>query len=1333
MEIRIYSKEGGLRLEVEAGSNSTQTEEIQGGSVLSLSFTLPEAVVLDVNDHADFMGRRYWVTERYRPVQRSTVEWVYTVRLYGLENLISRFLVLNTTDGDAEPVFSLTAAPREHVALIVRAINEGFGTTDWKVGAVEGVNTITVDYHGKYCDEGLKAVAEKAGTEYWIEGTTVNVSRCEHGERIAMGYENGLTKVQPDVADNNKVYTRLFPVGSTRNIDPARYGASRLRLPDGARYVDVNTEKYGVIHHYEESAFAGIYPRRTGTVSEVRSEERMGDDGTAYRVYYFKDAELNFDPNDYDIPGLVKRVSFQEGSELAGLGHEDKGSYYLEADFDSKTGEFEIVTLFKDDIQIPGGVLAPKVGDRYILWNLRMPDEYYVLAEAELLDAVNEYNRAHAVDVACYKAQTDYLWVEKLGVALHAGQRVRLESREYFPETGYKDTRITRIVRRVDNPAQMDVEMSDALSTGAMEKIQGSIDEVRAYVSASRGSLPDIIRTTDKTLPTDNNLFSARRSQKEFISKNSPDRARRKIIFDEGIDAGDFIAGVQGGTIDGKGNAELLSIVVRLLLSSPKFVDGLNGEGWRIWLENELSHLTVDRLTVRQVMTVFELLIEKIRSVGGQICVSAANGKIKEVKTDGDSYVITFEQGNSFMAGDLMRCATFKGGTTEGYWVEIAGADPDSVRVRADEFAGAEPKPGDECVLMGSATDAGRRSFILISATEDGQPRMDVMDGVAGKSLAGCLRARVGNLDGITDNGFPADNQPHGHGLYSDNAYLRGTFLLSTGEDIKTKFEIVEGKITSAVDGVRRDIFMEKGYLGNSNFAVGMEKWETSGGILHYTFGSTWLWVGNGILATRKPGVEVARDGDRMALRIENDYILQRNADMRNRPEPMVNAGGEKLAVPVFLSVFYRCVKAGRLTVRFENVDKTGFENFNSMEAECDLDASEEYNQLTMEGLWNGSGDFLLKFSGEIYICMIVLSTDKAEALTYRHRTLFEQSEKIVKIAAQNFDRDGNVLEESGILTTARMAGLYAIDGDGRLKSFVGAGQDGVKIKSDSIELEGLVTANSNFRILEDGSVEANKGTFNNVVINGSIRSPFVRETDAIDIPGDWEIVGRSEGGTETRTKATHDNVVPIGVASGWVTAGYLEWDPGQSGRRMVIANYRWENEITTGWVKYTAPKGMYFFEDGVGKEALTVSRECVELIGYGTDTTFYGWIVLRRIDLMTQGCYGRALKSLATGRVSGRSRGATIQYRTFDDSSLSVERIREGRYRVTIPPEWKLRSDRYMVLLTGYGVIEGGANPIKATLADTTAGYFDVVTSDDETVNDGSFMFAVTNLDDWV
>ena len=49
---------------------------------------------------------------------------------------------------------------------------------------------------------------------------------------------------------------------------------------------------------------------------------------------------------------------------------------------------------------------------------------------------------------------------------------------------------------------------------------------------------------------------------------------------------------------------------------------------------------------------------------------------------------------------------------------------------------------------------------------------------------------------------------------------------------------------------------------------------------------------------------------------------------------------------------------------------------------------------------------------------------------------------------------------------------MYAIDGDGNLKSLVGVGGDGVKIKGDNITLEGLVTANDNFKILEDGSIE---------------------------------------------------------------------------------------------------------------------------------------------------------------------------------------------------------------------------------------------------------------------
>ena len=238
-------------------------------------------------------------------------------------------------------------------------------------------------------------------------------------------------------------------------------------------------------------------------------------------------------------------------------------------------------------------------------------------------------------------------------------------------------------------PSQMDIEISDALSTGSLTKLGDDITDVKNYTKGIAGSisLPDIIRSWDNTLPTDNNLFSARRSQQEFLSKTKADRAKKKITFEEGVNFGDFTPGAQGGAVDGKGNAELLTLVVRQLLSSAKFVDGFTGEGFRLWIDEKgLANLTLDKLTVRQIMTVLELLIQRVRSVGGQIVVSAANGKIKSVELVDGYYKITFEQENTFVAHDLMRCATFTGGTLKSYWVEVASVEGNSVFVAEEEF-----------------------------------------------------------------------------------------------------------------------------------------------------------------------------------------------------------------------------------------------------------------------------------------------------------------------------------------------------------------------------------------------------------------------------------------------------------------------------------------------------------------------------------------------------------------------------------------------------------------------------------------------------------------------
>ena len=1083
MELKIYDKRNRLRTTLVPDSSSTHHEEVGGDDYLSVSLDSQECVTLELNDWTVWEGRKFWCVETYTPKQTGRRKWTYSVKLYGAASLIKQALMLNTEDS---PVFSYTATAREHVALVVKNLNRWMGgITDWKVGKVEATGNIVVDYsEGLYGNDALKKIADEAGTEWWIEGMTVNVCRCERGDEVTLGYGNGLLSIERDSADNVKFFTRLFPIGSSRNIDAEKYGSSRLLLPSRATYVERNTE-LGIVEHFEQTAFQEIYPRRTGKVSSVRKETKKGDDGKPFDIYYFTDGEMNFDPNEYEIGGLVKRVTFQTG-QLAGLGNDEDGEHYFEVNYNSATREFELITIwpYDDDTQVPGGVLEPKAEDTYILWNVRMPDEYYPIAEEEYATAVEKYMDEHCLDKSVYKCSTDYVALKKRGVVPCMGQRVRLESDRFFA-SGYRESRITVVDQKLERPTEADIEISDVLSQTTQSRMADEIENVRSEVKANTVELPDVIRSWDTTLPTDNNLFSARRSDQEFLSRKRNDRTKGRITFEQGVVFGEE----ENGFVDGKGNAELLTAVVKELLSSGDYSGGgLTDRGWKLGMdEDRLSHLIVDKLTVRQVMNVFELLINKVRSVGGQICVSAANGKIKAVEEQGDYYLISFEQENMFVRHDLVRCQTFTGTDLRSYWVEVGDVMTDGIVVAKEEFEETEPKAGDECVLMGNTVVENRQNIVLISATEDGQPRVDVMDGVSGKTFDNALRARLGNLDGIKDDKFPADRQPRGNGLYADNAYMKGTFVLETGEDVKTRFEITEGKVQSAIDSVRNDFLSEKGYLNNPTFASGLEKWNSENETVFFLVGNKWVWANGAALSKKGDGASVVTDMGRKVVRIRNKYIRQKHENLRFVPTFPTNSDGKKEALPVYLSFFYRCAKAGTLKIGFENVDKTGFVDFNSMEVSEEIAATGGYVQYTCSGLWNGTGDFKLSFDGDIYLYMLVLSTDKIEALTYKYKTLFEQSERLVKISAAVYDKDERALQETGLMVQPEGTGIYIKDANGKL-ALIGVGVEEtdaegnkktvIKLTADNIKLEGLVTANGYFKVKEDGSIEAVNGTF---------------------------------------------------------------------------------------------------------------------------------------------------------------------------------------------------------------------------------------------------------------
>ena len=627
MELKVYDKSGSLRVVLSPSDNSTQQEILQGGNIFSLSCTSYECTPLEVNDFVDFCGKRYWVAEQYIPKMKSTREWTYSVQLLGLESLIRRFLVLKLVDGDNEPVFSYTAPASEQLALIVACINVGMGTTDWKVGEVIATENLVLDYDGTYCDEALKNLADKAGSEWWVDGTTINISRCEHGEAIPLAYGDGLVTLDVDTANNVKFFTRLFPLGSSRNIVASDYGYSRLQLPSRMKYLEQDVDVYGVIDHFERDAFADIYPHRVGSVSSARSEERTGDDGSPFTIYYFKDDSLNFDPNSYEIAGLIKRVSFQEGSELAGLG--EGNEHYFEVNFDSETKEFEIITQFSEDgsIQFPGGLLVPKNGDKYILWNIKMPQEYYPLADQEYEDAVTKYMAENRKNVSVYKGKTDYVEIEQRNYTLTLGQRIKLISDKYFPKTGYRISRITKITRKVNRPTEMDIEVSDVLSKSTRSNISDTVADTKSYVKTLTSSLPDIVKSWETTKLTDSNILSALRVlleiAKHAISKEHDDKAEGIITFMRGL--------ISNDTVKAKLGAEFGDFVNSMIAGKGAGID-------------ERGNAQLESLEVRSYMKVMELIINRISAVESDFNFTESGTIDKVEELEPDTYLLTIRK-----------------------------------------------------------------------------------------------------------------------------------------------------------------------------------------------------------------------------------------------------------------------------------------------------------------------------------------------------------------------------------------------------------------------------------------------------------------------------------------------------------------------------------------------------------------------------------------------------------------------------------------------------------------------------------------------------------------
>jgi hypothetical protein len=759
MELAIYNRQGTLKRKVSPDSSSRWTEEVGTEFVVTVNFTTWEFFVLSVGDYVEISGKRFSIKKEYRPKKTDTQKYTYNISFYGREHDMQDLLFcrLNQEEDDLESVFAYDGTPMEMLEKLVANMNRNTDGVTWRAGQAVTGDRKTINFNGLFCWDAAGEIAGAWETEWWLDGEYLNIGKCEHGERVTLGYMKGLKTglTQNENSNSIKWFTRLIPVGSTKNIDPSKYGYTHLQLPSRDKYIDLNTQ-LGLKEHREEAAFEDIFPHRLGTVSSVRSEEQTTTDGEEYTVYYIKDKDLPFNPDEYMIGGEVIHITFESG---------DLSGREFECNWHNGTQEFEIINTYPDEnTQIPGGNIIPQAGDTYILTNIRMPDEYYPIAEEQYKQAVDSFLTEYSKDISIYSGDTDYIHVDKNSVPLSLGQRVRLEDAQYF-EAGYLDTRITRIERKLGNLSEASIDCSSAVSTSWKSSVDSTLNNLE-YTLAQEMAQANVrlLKTGDMESPSDYTAFSSLRAIGTFLRKNIADIASEIITFLKGLRVGKFVTGLVGGS------------------------------GAAIWFDkNGKTIVEADKAMFREELIVPQITFNCIDVISGDKANSFAYGRIKTVDTENRIATLDLldDQWGTLHVSDICRGILHNiagsnhtkdeygpngfmeySGYATSYFTPTRIIENEAGNMKFEYALQAgtsvHPLPGMNFFAYGNFTDKDRQDITYENRSYL-RRLVNVNTWVIDPDVN--IAYQNGNLSGLTVNGQVMD----GYSSFQDKVYIRGT------------------------------------------------------------------------------------------------------------------------------------------------------------------------------------------------------------------------------------------------------------------------------------------------------------------------------------------------------------------------------------------------------------------------------------------------------------------------------------------------------------------------------------------------------------------------------
>lgn len=455
--IRAYGT-GAVRAIVEPAETVVQAREVLGVDLVQLVFDLPFHTSFAVGDYATVFGYTYYLTTPAVVTKAGGRNYSYSLNMEGEQHKAGRvqYQKPNGIGQFLDSTFFINSTADTFMQLLIDNMNRAFPDEGWQLGYVVADGAIrNLAFDGVNCLEALNTLAEAFETEWLIEGRKIHLYRKSAGTGLVMRYgeDEALYSITRQPQDNSNPVTRLYAYGSGRNL-PQNYrnGATKLRL-GALTYVDKYIEQFGL---WEDAmTFDDVYPKFIGEVTEVSPAV----------PYVFTDINIPFNVNDHLVSGLSAKVVFETG-QLAG--------YELElANFNNTTKTFTVNQNTKETaLDIPGDQIRPAVGDKYILVDIRMPNQFVQAAEAELLQRANDWIDEQVLAPMQYSVVCNPLYFKTQGIHPQLGDSITLMDAAMGIN---EQLRVVKFTRNVRQPSVYSIELARKAKTNPMVKLLSTL------------------------------------------------------------------------------------------------------------------------------------------------------------------------------------------------------------------------------------------------------------------------------------------------------------------------------------------------------------------------------------------------------------------------------------------------------------------------------------------------------------------------------------------------------------------------------------------------------------------------------------------------------------------------------------------------------------------------------------------------------------------------------------------------------------------------------------------------------------------------------------------